>query len=247
MIVFPSAPVLAGGMAAVLVSGFLRGFTGFGFALAATPLLSLLFRPEVAVPVVLMLQVGSSLVGVRQSIARQDRRSTRMLLAWAIVGTPIGVMALRLVDPRHARLAIAVACLAAAILLARGLRLAAAPGRAIGAAAGLCAGVLGGLCAMPGPPVLAFYMATPLPDRRARASMTLVFLGTGASAIILTAASGLLTIDLAARALLFAPAMIAGTLAGNFAFHRAPAGLYRPVGVISLAVIAALALAKALF
>ena len=70
---------------AVAFSAILRGYSGFGFALAATPLLVSLIPPTAAVPVVLMLQIGSSLVGLKRTIADSDRRSV----------APTAILALR--------------------------------------------------------------------------------------------------------------------------------------------------------
>ncbi|MEA2739036.1 MAG: hypothetical protein QOH05_2343, partial [Acetobacteraceae bacterium] len=44
-------------MAGVLAASVLRGFTGFGFGLAAVPLLSLALPPAEVVPLVVTLQV----------------------------------------------------------------------------------------------------------------------------------------------------------------------------------------------
>ena len=70
---------------AVALSAILRGYSGFGFALAATPLLVSLIPPRAAVPVVLMLQIGSSLVGLKRTIAESDRRSVSVMAAAAAI------------------------------------------------------------------------------------------------------------------------------------------------------------------
>ena len=71
-----SWPIALGCLLAVGLAGLLRGFTGFGFGLAATPLLSLLIPPAELVPIVLLLQVASSFIGFGHSLEHHDRRST---------------------------------------------------------------------------------------------------------------------------------------------------------------------------
>src|SRR3546814_3043334 len=52
------------------------------------------------------------------------------------------------------------------------------PGRAAIAGTGLASGVLTGFAAMPGPPVVPFYLRRHLAPKVARASMMLIFFGT---------------------------------------------------------------------
>ena len=53
----------------VFAAALLRGFTGFGFGLAAVPLLSLALPPAKVVPFVVVLQVIVGVVGLRQRLA----------------------------------------------------------------------------------------------------------------------------------------------------------------------------------
>jgi uncharacterized protein len=226
-------PLLVGAGGALVAAGFLRGFTGFGFGLAATPLLSILLPPAQVVPIVLLLQAGSSCTHPRATLALCDRRSTWRLTLAALVATPAGSLLLSALAPATARIAIAAVLVATVLILLP--RRAPAMGDWTIVPAGLAAGVLGGLCAMPGPPVIAWYMHRAMPAATARASMTIIFFATGFLALLTGG------VDRAAllAALAAAPLVIAGTLLGTFAFHRAPASVYRPVGLISLTVIAA--------
>ena len=54
----------------VFAASLLRGFTGFGFGIAAVPLLSLALPPTKAVPFVVVLQVIVGGVGLRQACSR---------------------------------------------------------------------------------------------------------------------------------------------------------------------------------
>ena len=51
----------------VFAAALLRGFTGFGFGLAAVPLLSLALPPAKVVPFVVTLQVIVGVSGLRQA------------------------------------------------------------------------------------------------------------------------------------------------------------------------------------
>jgi hypothetical protein len=231
-------------MAAVLVSGVLRGFTGFGFGLAAAPLLSAVVPPA-AVPAVLLLQVGSSLVGTRTTLRQADWPSTRILAVAAVLTTPIGILLLRWMDVGAVRLAIAGACALGVVALGLGVKRDHPPSLAYTLPFGLAAGVLSGLCAMPGPPILGFYLSSPIPAPTARSSMIAIFLVTGLAALVGALVGGLLTPAVMILSICTAPAMVVGTMVGSWLFDRAPSGIYRPVGLIALSAIAASAALRA--
>ncbi|WP_131505607.1 sulfite exporter TauE/SafE family protein, partial [Limimaricola cinnabarinus] len=75
---------------ATVAAGFLRGVTGFGFALAAVPFYSLSLPPVEAVIMAQMLQIAAApgdLIRHRRAI---DARALRLLCAGALVCTPPG-------------------------------------------------------------------------------------------------------------------------------------------------------------
>src|SRR5262245_1490350 len=114
---------LAFGLCVVLAAGFMRGFTGFGFAMAAVPLLPPVVPPARAVPFVVLLQLLAGVWDWREARKHAQWRSLPWLIAGAVVGTPLGTMSLALMSADWARLAIAGAVLLAVVLLARGLKL----------------------------------------------------------------------------------------------------------------------------
>src|SRR3546814_15802968 len=93
--------------------------------------------------------------------------------------SPIVMVARDATTPDVARLLITLGAVGAfvAVLLPKqpeGHR----PGRAAIAGTGLASGVLTGFAAMPGPPVVPFYLRRHLAPKVARASMLLIFFGT---------------------------------------------------------------------
>src|ERR1017187_5681594 len=109
------------------LAALLRGFTGFGFAIAAVPLLSLVLPPARVVPLTVMLQVLASLVDLRAASRITDWRSMGWLTPGMVVGTPLGLFLLTRLSANDARLTIGVLILGSAMLLGRGLRLPARP------------------------------------------------------------------------------------------------------------------------
>jgi uncharacterized membrane protein YfcA len=81
-------------MAGVFAASVLRGFTGFGFGLAAVPLLSMALPPAQVVPLVVTLQVVIGGAGLRAAATECDWRAVRMLLPGLVLGVPIGLLIL---------------------------------------------------------------------------------------------------------------------------------------------------------
>lgn len=231
---------------AVAFSAILRGYSGFGFALAATPLLVSLIPPTAAVPVVLMLQIGSSLVGLKRTVADSDRRSVSVMAGAAVVATPIGTWLLIVWSPDAARLTAAALTLFAAVVLGAGFRFKKQPSLPASVPFGLAAGLFGGLCAMPGPPAILYYLGSPIPNATARASMTLLFVIISSVSLIGAALGGVVTLEAVALAAVTTPIMFGGTALGSYLFKRLPAAHYRPICLIILILVGLTAAAKVL-
>jgi uncharacterized protein len=241
------APVeIAFCLAVVLAAGFMRGFTGFGFAMAAVPLLALVIVPARAVPFVVLLQL---LVGVwdwREARRRAHWPSLPWLIAGAVVGTPLGTLSLRAMSADWARLAIAGTVLLAVLLMLRGFKLSEMPKRPALTAIGFAAGVLNGLAAMPGPPVIVLFLAGAVAIDVARASLLLFFSANNIVGAVSAGAAGLIppgTLLLAVAAL---PLLLVSQWLGRRVFLRASPARYRQVALAFLVVLAAITAARAL-
>jgi uncharacterized protein len=234
------------GIAAAMTFGsaVIRGLTGFGMAIILVPLLGLLIAPTQAVALAIILQLLIGPVGLPRIMADADHSSAVPIAVLAMGTTPLGMAALATVNADVARLLIALVALGAfaAILLPRH-RAGHKPGRAAIGATGIAAGILTGFAAMPGPPVVPFYLRQRIDPMVVRASMMLIFFASaiaGTLAALWTGVADRATFVLAA--VLFVP-MWAGNALGALAFGRVPAPLWRGlVGtVLGVAAIGALA------
>lgn len=136
---------------AVFAAGFVKGFAGFGFGVVFTPLISLMSSdPRQVVFVALVLGTAMSvgvIAEVRHAIAH-DR--TMPLMLGTMIGTPVGIMLLGLVDGTTLKLIIASAAIGVTLLRVINVRIMLAPGArplAVGAALG---GILNGCTSMGG-------------------------------------------------------------------------------------------------
>tara|TARA_R110000751_G_scaffold2339_11_gene12290 strand:- start:238 stop:1038 length:801 start_codon:yes stop_codon:yes gene_type:complete len=234
---------------AVAVAGVLRGLTGFGFALAAVPLLSMFLVPAQAVALVICMQ---ALVGFRDVVQvgrLVEWPSIGRLTLGAVAGTPVGVALLAWLDPAAMRLAIAA-------LVALGLAMLLRPGRAPLPTAegagpstrgalptGVLSGLFGGLAAMAGPPAIVWFMRGGHPPATMRASLMVFFFATSIVAAPMLVWNGVLGVEVLALAVCALPVLILSTSAGARLFARTSDAGYRR---LALGVLAAMALASAI-
>ncbi|MGB3471728.1 MAG: sulfite exporter TauE/SafE family protein [Erythrobacter sp.] len=236
-----SALQIAVAVAATLGAAFIRGLTGFGFGILLVPVLALALTPVEAVLAINIMAGLLALAEIRM-ILRNGERSALVIGGLVVVGTPGGLLLLSLTPPDLARLLIAlVACSAfAAILLPqRGHQ---GPRTTTTVAVGLSAGVLTGFAAMPGPPVVPYYVGRSIARATAKASMIGVFGIAALAGIGSGAALGLLETRTIVLGLALFPLMALGNWAGSLAFGRVSERAWRIcVGVVlGAAAIAAL-------
>lgn len=239
----PAAMVFA--FLAVTFSAYLRGVTGFGFGIAAVPLLSILLPPALAVPLVLMLQLFVSLGSLPSCVPIAHWRSIGVLSVGAVIGTPLGMAALALLPADAMRLAIAVLVCVAVFLLWSGSAWARMPGRLATMAIGVVSGLCNGTAAMPGPPVIIYYLSSPVEAAPARASMIIFFVFSAAAATVAAVHAHLIKAPDVVFTVLLLPALAIGSTIGEWQFNRMGAKSYRTLALISLLAIGVLVAVRA--
>ncbi|WP_232830315.1 sulfite exporter TauE/SafE family protein [Oceanicella sp. SM1341] len=224
---------------ATFLAAVLRGITGFGFAMAAVPMIGLVLPPERAIPIAILLQC---LVGVRDCVAMRHqvhRGSVAMLSAGALVGTPFGLAVLDRADPATMRVLIALIVSAALVFLVRKPALPVMGGRRVALPAGFLSGLFSGIAAMPGPPAVAYYLSAPTPPATARASLMVFFFITSLFALPGLAWQGRIDREALIETAVALPCLLAGTALGAWIFRRTSDRGYRAAALGMLGVMAA--------
>jgi uncharacterized membrane protein YfcA len=230
----------------VLAAAILRGFTGFGFGLAAVPLLSLALPPTRVVPLVVTLQVVIGLVGLRAALTECDWRAVRSLATGLAVGIPIGLLILTTLPANPVRLAIGMVIGLSVWLIHRGLRLPPNPSRVVDFCVGAGSGVISGLASMGGAPIVAYLLALGHSSVRMRATAIVYFMISSCAAFAPMAARGLITRDVLIWAAASVPVVFAGSRIGTWAFHRAKPRHHRMVALAILSALAVLLIGRSL-
>lgn len=232
------APLTFAGAAAMTFgAAFVRGLTGFGMAIILVPLLGMIVPPGEAVVLGIILQLLIGPVGFRRIAADADRRSAVPIALLAMVATPLGMVALTAVTPDVARLLIAIVAIFAFLILflpqhPDGHR----PGPVSIGTTGIASGILTGFAAMPGPPVVPFYLRQRITPATARASMMLIFFATAIAGTLASLWLGLATAKLFVLALLLFVPMWLGDHVGTRLFGRVPVPVWRSIVAVVLGI-----------
>jgi uncharacterized protein len=204
----------------VLISGLMRGITGFGGAMLMAPPLSLLFGPVPAVVTALMLETAAAVVTVPDAWPRFRRRTLLFLLAPACVTTPIGVYLLVSLDPVIARRLIGAIVVLFSLLLFAGVRYAGAPRPRTLMALGSIAGVLLGATSAGAPPVIVYLLSGPDPQRVTRANLIVFITVISIIGLVALFASGEVTLPVMGLVALLIVPYLAATWVGGRLFSR---------------------------
>ena len=240
-----SAAQIAVAVAATLGAAFIRGLTGFGFGILLVPILALALTPVEAVLAVNIMAGLLAFTEIRL-ILREAERSAAIIAALVVLGTPAGLWLLDATPQPVARLLIGLIALSAFIAVLLPQRGAEQPGAMATSATGLSAGVLTGFAAMPGPPVVPYYVGRAIPRLTAKASMVGIFGVAAMAGIGSGAALGVLASELIVLGLGLFPLVLLGNWIGSLAFGRVSDRLWRSFVGIVLGAAAIAALVKLL-
>jgi uncharacterized protein len=238
---------LAAAAAMTFGAAYVRGLTGFGMAIILVPLLGLLIAPEQAVVLGIILQLLIGPVGLRDTLKQADRASAIPIGLIAMALTPLGMWALANTPSDLARLLITASAVAAfvAVLLPKSAR-DAPPSRLSVAITGAASGILTGFAAMPGPPVVPFYLRRRVEPSVARASMLTIFFLTAIAGTLAALWLGIASLQLFLFAVLLFIPMWLGNRMGSRHFGRVAPTVWQAMVAVVLGVAAVSAVLRAL-
>ena len=230
----------------VFAASVLRGFTGFGFGLAAVPLLSLALPPAQVVPFVVVLQVLVGLGGIRPAWKLCDWRAMRGLVPGLLLGIPMGTLVLTAFAPNTVRLVIGAIIAASVLLLWRGAKLPPRPSMALTMGVGTLSGIISGLASMGGPPVVVYLLALGHGAAVVRATSIVYFMATGLTATVAMVPRGLIDLHVVLWSVAAIPVLLGGSALGTWGFHRAKPHHHRVTALVVLSVLSGVLIARAL-
>jgi uncharacterized protein len=219
-----------------ILTGLVRGFSGFGSALVYVPLMSALYGPRIAAPSILVIDVLAGAAFVFSVWRHAAWREIFPLAAAALLAAQFGSLILIYADPIWLRWAITVVVLTVVAVLASGWRYHGRPVLLVTLGVGALSGLLGSAMQIAGPPVIVYWLGSASDTFLARANFIAYFAMLAVGMGVTYWIKGLLTPETTALALLIGPLQILAQYAGTRLFHFASARTYRLVayGIITL-------------
>ncbi len=231
---------------AVGMGSFIRGVTGFGSSMIYVVGLTFFMPAAEAVPMILLLELVTT-VWLLPPVWRDVHvRSTVLLLIGCAVAIPLGLMLLAHLPRAPMQAVIALVVLTICLMLRAGFRLRRQPGSAGTIGVGVMSGVLTGATSAGGPPAVIYYFSGPQAVAVGRASL-IAYLG--AADLIATGMAsfeGLIDEETFVRTALAVPPMLLGSWIGVKIFRRIDALRFRQWVIVTLAVLSLVSLARAL-
>ena len=222
----------------VFLAAVVRGFSGFGFTLLSISAVSILLPPATVVPAMWILDFIAG-INLLPSIYRHVHwRAIALLVGASVVATPAGVYLLATVPAPWMRLALAILVLTSALLLLSGFQLKRMPRPSETIATGLAAGLLNGALGIGGPPIILFFLGSPIALEAGRASMIAAFLIMDLTGMPALFAFGLVTVDILKLIAICLPALALGVYVGSRLTGRWDPAKVRRILLLLLAVMA---------
>ena len=182
--------------AGLLVAGFVKGTTGLGFPLIATPIVALVVDLRTTYA---LLVLPNMVMDILQILRREPpwalwRRLLPLFVATA-VGVFLGTQIFLVISARavYAWMAVMISLFLASAWLRLDLRVSPKQERWMGPAAGFLGGLLNGIANVPGPPIVIYLLGLELEKRNFVKALASALFVTKASQMAAISQSGLVT------------------------------------------------------
>lgn len=233
-----SPSITAYALACVFLAAIARGFSGFGFMLLAIMSLSFVLPVSTIVPAMVVLEVVAGLKLLPSIWGKVHWQSIRVLVITSLIATPFGAYLLARLPADSVRIILAVLIVFCALALLTGFKLRKMPSVLQTAATGAGAGVLNGALGLGGPPVIVFFLGSPLALEAGRASIIAAFLAMDLAALPAFWSLGLFTRDALHLGLLSLPVVVLGVWWGARLSQRVDEAAARKIILCLLLVLA---------
>lgn len=215
-------------IAACVLAGAVRGFSGFGLSALAMAILATAIPPIQLIPIFWFLEMAASLVLMKGGWADADRKAAFTLVIGAGIGLPISLLFSMSLDPNVSKVAALCVLIVLAILQLSKAKLPFLATSAGTAVAGFAAGLITGIAGAGGMLIALYAMARNLPARRMRGTLNIYLLAGGAAGLVAHFLVGTMTTEAATRgAILIFPTLL-GVFIGKALFTPRWEPYYKP-------------------
>lgn len=203
------------GLPVIFIASMIQGVTGFGFALVAVPLLSMISMPLARItPLIVFYSLLTNLLVIYEVRKHIELKRILLLIVFALLGTPFGVHILKIVSARHLKVSIAVIIIVTATALYKNYKIQFKNEKFTAAVVGVLSGLLNGSVGLSGPPVVLFLTNQGVDKQVFRANLVLFGIVTNIFAIGNFLIGGMLSAEAAGNMAVLLPGLILGGVIG---------------------------------
>lgn len=236
-------------LAVALVAGVAKGLSGFGTGMIVAPIAGALYGPKAALAIVVLIDSLPAIPVALPALRIARWREVLPVATGLFLLFPVGIWILTNGNETALRWLICLSILACVGVLWSGWRYRGPRNILTSLGVGGVAGILSGVASIPGPPVIAYWMAAGLPALIVRANLLALFLLGEFVSIGNLWLAGLFERDVVMLGIIATPAYFAGIIGGWAMFAKGGEWLYRVVtfGLIVLAAVLSLPLFDRVF
>lgn len=199
----------------IFFASIVRGFTGFGLALVAVPMIQFLMPvSDTAVFIAIINAIFSLLYFKRSREAIKGQPLGRMAI-WTGIGVAAGTLILKFINPAYIQLIWGVLIILIVAALIRGFEFRIRSDINAMTLSGLLGGVLAGATGITGPPVAIILSSMKTPKEKFNAIISVFIFFAVTYALVFYLISGLVRAETFLLALCSVPALLAGLHMGD--------------------------------
>jgi hypothetical protein len=228
----------------IFIASIVRGFTGFGLALVAVPLIQFFMPVSDTAVFIAMINVIFSVLYFSKSKEIVKGQPLGAMAAWTGAGVAAGTVVLKFVNPAYIQLIWGVLIIFIVISMVRGLNLHIRSEKAALKFGGLFGGLLAGATGITGPPVAVILSSMKTPKEKFNAIISIFILFAVSYALLFYLISGLIRKEIVLLALCSVPALLAGLYTGDRLVSRISQKTFTAVVYIVLVIMGVIILYK---
>ena len=220
------------GFLTILISAFIQGITGFGFALIAVPILSCFILPKEVVPIIVVYGLITNIMMIMKRRESIRVKELSLLIIAGMIGVPFGVYLLKVLPTNSIKLIAGIIIVITAVAMVGGLRIKFKNEQIATGLAGFLSGVLNSSTSMSGPPIVLFYANKNVAKDVFRTSLPAFGIITNITTIALFMASAMINKGVIKYLVSFSPALILGALMGIWLAKLINEKMFRNISLI---------------
>lgn len=206
--------------AIIFIASVVRGFTGFGLALVAVPLIQFFLPVTDTAVFIVMINIMFSLLYYRRSREIVRGQPLGSMAVWTGVGVAAGTVILKFVNPAYIQLVWGLLIILIVFAMIRGLKLKIRSDKMAFTLSGLFGGFLAGATGITGPPVAIILSSLDTPKEKFNAVISIFIFFAVSYALAFYLVSGLIRTETLLLALCCIPALLAGLRTGDLLVSR---------------------------